>query len=61
MTTECNCQTPGSVPTITLFDKTGAVLDYVRQDCPMHGLKADDDGVLSWTWRRVGQAPEQGA
>lgn len=52
---DCNCQVAGSFPLITLTDAAGAVMDYVRQDCPVHGLVTKADGAQTWTWRRVGQ------
>jgi len=53
----CNCQQGGNFPLVTFHDKDGRVLDYIRQDCPVHGIRVDDDGVISWTWRRLADAP----
>ncbi|UTC28359.1 hypothetical protein GURKE_03330 [Brevundimonas phage vB_BpoS-Gurke] len=49
---DCNCQVAGNHLLITLHAPDGAVLDYVRQDCPVHGLYESEDGVKTWLWRR---------
>lgn len=55
---DCNCQEAGAFPLITLSDPQGKVLDYVRQDCPIHGMTTDAEGVSTWKWRRC--APDAG-
>lgn len=48
----CICTEPGGQH-ITYHDVDGKVLDYVRQDCPVHGLRPSDDGIAQrWTWRK---------
>jgi hypothetical protein len=54
---DCNCQEAGNFPMITFHDVGGKVLDYVRQDCPVHGVRHDEDGVMSWKWRRLDTTP----
>lgn len=55
---DCNCQVAGNHPLITLHAPDGAVIDYVRQDCPVHGLYEGEDGVKTWLWRRCNPVEE---
>lgn len=57
-TPECNCQksAKGAV-LVVLQDKAGEIMDYIRADCPVHGLYDTEDGKLTWDWRRTAVPP----